>query len=205
MVDLGGADLLRRHVAGGPEDRAGLGPEREGARRRVDVGLDLAQGQLGDAEVEHLEAAVAGEEEVLGLQIAVHDPALVRDGEGARDLERPLPGLARRERARAQALAQGLPLEQLGDDVGRAVVGSEIEHRDDAGVVELPGGAGLLLEAADPLRIERDVAVQDLDRDVAAEARVAGAVDLAHAPRADAVGDLVRPEPGPAQAHLAPV
>ena len=80
LARVGGlaAHLLGRHVAEGAEDDAGLGapglgrkvgPARAGAFRLR---------QLGQAEVEDLDAAVLRDEEVLGLQVPVDDPLLVR-------------------------------------------------------------------------------------------------------------------------------
>ena len=85
----------------------------------VDLRRRLGARQLRQAEVEDLDPAVAGEEHVLGLQVAVDDALLVRGGEAARDLERVVERLARRERARREPVAQRLALEQLRDDVGR--------------------------------------------------------------------------------------
>ena len=58
------------------------------------------------------------------------------------------------------------------------------------------GGPGLLLEAAQAIGVGGEGGRQDLDRDVAAEARVLGAVDLPHAARADGGEDLVGAEAG---------
>ena len=71
-------------------------PARRRARcRAVSVGRLVRGGgralglrQLRQAEVEDLDAAVGGDEEVLGLQVAVDDPLVVRRGEALRDLER---------------------------------------------------------------------------------------------------------------------
>ena len=63
-------------------------------------------------------------------------------------------------------------------------------------MVEDPRGLGLLLEAAQPLRVLGERGRQDLDRDVAPEARVPRAVDLAHPSRADLREDLVGAEAG---------
>jgi hypothetical protein len=60
-------------------------------------------------------------------------------------------------------------------------------------VVQRAGGAGLVLEAAEPLGIG-DLLGKNLDRDLALQARVTGAVDLAHAPRAEEPHHLVRAE-----------
>ena len=53
-----------------------------------------------------------------------------------------------------------------------------------------------LLEAAEAVGIGGDVVGQDLDRDVAPEARVPRAVHLPHAAGPEKLDDLVRPETG---------
>ena len=63
-------------------------------------------------------------------------------------------------------------------------------------MVQDPARAGLLLETAQAVGVGGEGRRQDLDRDVAAEPRVAGAVDLAHPPRADRREDLVGAESG---------
>jgi hypothetical protein len=53
----------------------------------------------------------------------------------------------------------------------------------------------LLQQPAAPRLVARQLGRQQLDRDLAAEARVAGAVDLAHAPRSEEREHLIRSEP----------
>ena len=82
------------------------------------------------------------------------DPLLVRDGERGGDLHRVVDGLANGNRLRvdlADQLAEGLPLQQLHDDVRRAFGGADVEDGDQAGMIERAGGAGFLLEAGDAL------------------------------------------------------
>ena len=74
-------------------------------------------------------------------------------------------------------------------------MGADVVDGEDVGVVEGPGGPGLLLEAEETVAIG-DLLGEDLDRDLAAEAGVTGAVDLAHSPRAEQPHDLVRTESG---------
>ena len=73
MIDRLAAGLLGRHVRG-RADHATLG-QRPG---RV--------GELRDPEVEHLPDAVVGEEQVVGLEIAMHDARGTRELEHAADL-----------------------------------------------------------------------------------------------------------------------
>jgi hypothetical protein len=61
-------------------------------------------------------------------------------------------------------------------------------------VIENPGRARFLLEALQAVRVGRERRRQDLDRDVAAQARVLRTVHLSHPARADRLEDLVGPE-----------
>ena len=61
-------------------------------------------------------------------------------------------------------------------------------------MVERAGGACLLLEAAQAVGVVGDGGGEDLHRDLALEAGIAGPIDVAHAPRADGRQDPVRPE-----------
>ena len=85
-------------------------------------GVFLAAEQFGQAEVQNLHAAVVGDEDVLGFQIAMDDALVVRGRETVGDLERVLDGLARAEAAPSDPLAQRLAFEQFLDDVGRVLV-----------------------------------------------------------------------------------
>ncbi len=121
------------------------------------------------------------------------DPLVVSGGKAAGDLERVVEGLADGKRSTLQSDPQGMAFEQLRDDVGSAVVRADIVDGEDVRVVQGAGGARLLLEAAEMPGIG-DLLGEDLDRDVALQARVTGAVDLAHAPRGEQLHDLVRAE-----------
>ena len=65
------------------------------------------------------------------------------------------------------------------------------------------GGAGLLDEALPPLGVGHPVRGQDLQGDEAAEAGVAGVVDLAHPSRAEGREDLVPSRRVPAATVMA--
>ena len=58
---------------------------------------------------------------------------------------------------------------------------------------------GLATEPRNPLRISRDVGRQDLDRNLAAEDRVGGAIDRPHAARAEQRLHAIRTELRPNQ------
>ncbi len=67
-ADFRAADLLGRHVGGRADERAALRLLRVGFGRR---------GEPRDAEVDHAWAPVAVDEDVRGLQVAVHDAAVM--------------------------------------------------------------------------------------------------------------------------------
>ena len=182
--------LLGRHEAHGPQHHPRFRGPGTGAlvsfadeRRRAR--------QLGEAEVEDLDPAVVRDEDVVRLEVAVNDPLVVSSGEATSDLERVVEGLAT-EGSALEAYPQGVALEQLRDDVGRAVVRADIVDGEDVGWSGRRR-RGPLLEAAELLAIG-DLLGENLDRDFALQAGVAGAVDLAHPPRAEQPHGLVRAE-----------
>ena len=63
------------------------------------------------------------------------------------------------------------------------------------GMVEGGDGAGFALEAGEPIGIARQLGGQHLERDVAAELRIGGAIHLAHAACAELVENSVVPKP----------
>ena len=201
MVGIVPAHLLGRHVPDGSQDHPflGVGIAGDGRAHAVLEGArERGAPELGEAEVEDLHPAVAGQEDVVGLEVAVDDPLLVGGGEAAGDLDRVVHHLARRQRHPAHALAEGLALQQLAHHVGRAGLVPDVVDGDDVRMVEGAGGPRLLLEPLEARGIGAHRGGENLDRDLAAQARVAGAVDLAHRARPEQVHDLVRPSCVPA-------
>ena len=186
------AHLLRRHVPGGPEHQAWRRHGKRGHGRCVPVG----RYEPGDAEVQDLGAPLGSHEDVVGLQIAMDDPLLVRGGQAGRDLHGQIAGSPWRQRSAREERAQGLAFEQLRHDVRHVAVDVHVEDDDDPGVVEGGGGPGLLREPGQALGIACELRGQDLDGDVTAQPRVESPVNLAHAAGADGRNDFVRPEPG---------
>ena len=68
--------------------------------------------------------------------------------------------------------------------------------RRDVRVIQRRESLGFTLEAREPISVVRERLGQDLDRDVAIQLRVAGPINLPHAPFADAGDNFVDTETG---------
>ena len=150
MVDRLTADLLGRHVAHRAQDDAEARQGVRGGRRLVGAGRTS---QFRHTEVQDLHAAIAREEQVLGLQVAMDDATLVRGGESPGDLHGEVDGLPLWHGAAPEPAAERLAFEQLRDDVGHAVLTADVVDDQEIGMVERAGGPGLRLESLDALRV----------------------------------------------------
>ena len=145
---------------------------------RVDLGLGDGP---GDAEVHDLDLAVAPDEHVPGLDVAMDDAACVGGREGSCD-GGPDPGhLSRRQGAAASDDGgEVFPVDQLHDDVRAGRVLAVVVDRDDIGMRQRCGRLGLLPEPGREVRVLEVLRPQELDRHVATELRVGAAEDGRH-------------------------
>ena len=103
--------------------------------------------QAGDPEVEDLDPSVRGEEEIVGLEVAVDDRARARPrarGTPRRELDRGSQG----HRPALEALPEALALEELEHEVGAPAGGADVEDGQDVRVGEGGDGPRLVLEGA---------------------------------------------------------
>ena len=191
MVDRLAAHLLGRHVAGRADHSSGRCPLL--LRPGLGVLLIFFRSQLREAEVENLYAAIFRDEDVFGLEVAMHDALLVRGCQTVRDLNRVFDRFANRKAA-LDSIAQCPAVEELHHEIGRTVVRAHVEDRDQVRMIDRTGRADFLLEAPQPVAIEGECRGKDLDRDFAADARVARAPNLPHPARPDGRDDLVGSE-----------
>ena len=120
----------------GRADRRARGGEPRGAARAIE--------RLGDAEVGDLDPAVGGDEQVLRLEVAVHDPEALGMREAGEDVEQHAGRLLRRQR---RLVAPQRPARhELHGDERNPVVLEEVVHRDEVRVRERPGKTGLAQE-----------------------------------------------------------
>jgi hypothetical protein len=115
----------------------------------------------------------------------VDDPLLVGLLERLGDLPGEVERLGRRDRPPGDALGQVLAPHVLEHEEAAAVHLLEAEDGPDVRVVEGGEELGLALEAPEALGVLRDLRGEELDRHRAAELRVLGPEDLAHAAGAD--------------------
>ena len=157
------------------------------------MGARLGLRQFGEPEVQNLEPPIFREEQVFGLEVAMNDPFFVGGGQPVRDLQGIVQSLADGDRSAAQALSKGLSFEQFGDHVRTTLDRANVEYRQDVGMVQGSGGECLLLKTAEAVGVKGHCLRQNLDRHFTFEARVPGAIDLAHAARAQQRNNLIRP------------
>ncbi len=184
-------ELLGRGVVGRGRHGAGGGEAEVGG---------LLHGP-GDPEVAEVHVVgVGGAQHVGGLDVPVDEPAAVGAVERVRDLGDDGGGPGRAERAVAQRGPQIAAVDVAHHDVGDAgsvgvlgvdVLGGGVD-RDDAGVVQPGGEAGLPQEAlAGDVVDDHAVAVQHLDGDAPLEVRVPGREDAPVAALSDLGLDAV--------------
>ena len=120
-----------------------------------------------------------------GFKIAVNDPASMCLVERAGDFNAVLQDLIEWQGADAQAVLERLAIEVLHDQIVEPVLTPDVVEHADMRVAETGNGARFPFEPLPAGRIVRDVRRHHLDRDVAVEPTVPGAIDRAHAPRAE--------------------
>ena len=206
LVRLAAGEQLVEHDAGGVHVGAGVGAAvddelggqvGDGADEHAVGGgvLGVGADRLGEPEVGDLDPAVVGDEHVLRLHVAVHEAGAVgRRQRGEHRLQHGQRPRRRHRRLLDDGVAQRVAGDQLHHQEDGAVVVALVEDRDDVGVREPGGGAGLAHEALGEVAVVVAVAeagVHHLDGDGAVEPDVEGLVDAGHAAAGDARADPV--------------
>jgi len=137
--------------------------------------------QPGQPEVEHAGHVVRVHQDVLGLEVAVNQSHAMGRGQALPRREVQLDDLGRAALAPIHPAPRRDPLDQLHRDEEHPVVGPHLVHRRHVGVGELGHRRRFPQQA---LGAVGHRAVQ-LDRDVAPQREIAGAIHDAHATRTD--------------------
>ena len=166
MVGGVATDGLGRQKAGGPENRAGIG--------------DVTLG--GDAEVGKEGAPAAPlEEDVLRGQVTMRDTVGVGIAECPGGLaEHAFRLVVRHGAASAHPRAQRLAIDHAHHDEDVLAFGVDRVDRDDVGMGQSCGNAGLAHEPIARRAVARQPRRQHLDRDRAVEPHVAREIDRGH-------------------------
>ena len=139
--------------------------------------------------------AVSVDQHVRRLHVSVHEPALVRGVESSADLRGHGDGLFVGERAVAEPRFQIRSLDVAHRDVELAVGLTGLVDRDHVRVVDRRGELRLGQEPLAESCVLRERGHQELEGDVALQAKVLGQVDDAHpAPAEDSLDPVVDDE-----------
>jgi len=93
--------------------------------------------------------------------------------------------LASRHGTIEQAFAQGLPFQQLRNDVGCAIVHADVIDGNNVGMTQSGSGAGLLLKTAQAVLIVGKRRFEYFEGYVPSQPLVAGTVNFPHTPKTD--------------------
>src|SRR5262249_18218634 len=115
----------------------------------------------------------------------------VRGVEVALDLVSVVYPLSDGRRSLAEYIAYGVALGPLADAVRSPVVFPDVADDQDVGMVERSCRQGFLFESGESRVVVRHRRGQDLDRDLALQARVLSGIDLTHAALTQLVEDAV--------------
>ena len=190
MIRLRGVRrLLRRHVS----RRAQHAVLREARRIRhgsPGSGIEGGAHDPRDAEVRDLYTACLIQQEVLRLDVAMHDAAVVRELQRLADRRHNGQRLRRREAARHHRLSQIDAVDVLHHQKIELAGPSEIMHRDDIRMVEFRKSLSFPREPFGEAGIRRLPWRQNLERHETAERFLASLVDRAHPAATNEFDDL---------------
>ena len=178
------ADLLRGHVRGRSE--------------HLPVLSQLAALEAGDAEVRDTNAPVGGEDDVGGPDVAMNDPARMREVESRSGLLDHTNGLGRIEPAGArEGYVERRAVDVLEDEIRQAVHLADVEQGHDVRMRQAARDAGLVVEALEEpvaLRTRRKVDAEGLDREDTSDERICRLVDGPGAARPQFFDNVVPPD-----------
>src|SRR5665213_1852294 len=176
-VDRSTLGLFGREVRRGSHDRTFFGQ------------LVFDRHRLGDAEVGDLYLAIARDQNVARLDVAVNDTVAMRVTEGRRDLRYQSRRMRRRERSpAAQHVGERRAVHQFHDNEVRAVVFAPVKDRHDVRMREVRRRLGFATEALDEQRVGAEFRIQSFQGHRTIEKGVLRPIDNGHT----AAGDEVR-------------
>ena len=189
------AQLLGRHVRERSHGHSRLRQRRVDLRDRGrHVRID---GPLGETEVQNLDAPIRRDDDVVALQVAMHDATLVRVRECVGELPSVMHDIVRRHRSREKHRAERLPLHELHRDVGLPIGFADFVHRADVGTIQGRSGACFPRQSRARRGIVEARGRKDLDGNVSIELLITGPIHFAHATSAEPADDAIVRQPPP--------
>ncbi len=198
-------ELLGRHIGRRPHDGPGAGQRIEAVagdvlHRRPDRlrGERAGTRFAGQTEVDHPGLALLVEEHVLRLEIAVNQPRGVSSQQPPPGRDEDREHLAHRALTGRKPASEGAAAQEVHGQEDLSLEHAHVVHCDHVRVrqsrqrLRLTQKTGARRLVLDP----RLVALQQLERDLAIQFGVVGAVDDAHRTVADAFQDHVAADPG---------
>jgi len=141
--------------------------------------------KLRQAEIQNFCMTAVGDENIRGLDVAVHDAFGVGRIQAFGDVDANFEQPFELESATGNQVLESGTFHVLHDDEGAAVVLLNIVDGADVGMIQRGSRAGFALEAFQGLRIFGDVIRQELERHEAPQFGVLGFVHYAHATTAE--------------------
>jgi hypothetical protein len=181
--------LLWRHVAGRSQYLA---------RCRKLVGGTVP---LGQTKVGHTRTVIDRDQNVLRLQIAVQNAALVRMLNGQRRLLHQAGGLLGRERAVLNAVPKAFPFDPRHGQEVAALVLAGLKDRHNSGMIELRCGRRFCLKTADLLGTGQLPRADDFERREPIQPSMPRKINHAHAAAAHFANQAVVPQSGVGKRH----
>src|SRR5436190_5974101 len=196
-VYIAAAGLFRRDVGYRAPYHAGCGQELSSRGLFGTCRSSSRLGELCEAEIEHLYITVRAHHHIFRLYVAMNDAGPVRGVERLGDLDRRLEYRGERHRCRERDLfAQRHALDQLGGDVILSVDFADLVDGQDIRMIEGRRRLGFLHKTLQLVRNMANFLVEEFDGYPAAQPRVLGEEDIAHAAAADLGLDPVMEEFG---------
>ena len=177
--------LFRRHVW-----------ERAGEFGRVAQGQRLGQiadlrSELSETEVENLQPAIGRDAQVARLQVAMHDAVLVRGCQALGQLDAKLHNFFLRQRSAGKFCVQRGSGDVLGDQKIQIAFAAELVDGGDAGEIHARQRDRFFAKSLARRRVGKQARGQYLERHVALQLLVAGAIDDPHPSGADLLENAV--------------
>jgi hypothetical protein len=152
--------------------------------------VEIAGYDLRDAKIRDLHHARLVDEQVLRLDVAMHDAVIVRALQRVAHRRHDAQRLLRREALGLQKLAQIHAIHELHEQVIKAACLSEVIHADDVRMIQRRERLRLLFKPRRELRIVRPLRGEQFERHEAVQRLLPCLVNHAHAATAEAFEDF---------------